>query len=124
MMIVLACYVGSALFLRSAQAPVWLQLFFYGAAVATGVASAITFKWKISAHTTAAGGLCGLVTWIALSNGGDALSMTVLSLVILLAGSIGTARLILNRHTLAQVIAGFALGCLCTLGLLFVFGYY
>ena len=38
-----------------------------------------------------------------------------LAFVILLAGMVGTARMILRQHTLAQVVAGFLVGVVCAL---------
>lgn len=121
MIIVLACYIGAALFLDSAHAPFWLQLFFYGAAVATAIATVITFRWKISAHCTAAGGLAGMMMWLADNQAEGLAALLFLSVVLLIVGGVGTSRLILKRHTLAQVVAGFALGFGCTFGLLIIF---
>jgi len=34
--------------------------------------------------------------------------------VLLIAGAVGTSRIILNKHTTGQVFAGFGLGFVCT----------
>jgi membrane-associated phospholipid phosphatase len=62
---------------------------------------AITCKWKISAHCTAAAGLSAF--GLSLLGSGALLLMLVLPLV-------AWARLYLQRHTPAQVAAGTALG--------------
>lgn len=41
--------------------------------------------------------------------------------IILLAGLIGSSRILLNRHTIGQVGAGFALGAMCCGFLFFLF---
>lgn len=109
------CYIAAALFLGSVRAPLWLQLFFYGAAFATLVALLISFGWKISAHTTALGGFVGLLGWLAIDGLADVNAMMLLSVGVILAGLVGTSRLALGRHTLGQVAAGFILGLICTL---------
>lgn len=110
MSIAAICYIGASLFVGSLGAPIWLRMFFVGAAAATLTAMVITFKWKISAHTTAMGGLVGMMLWFAVSGMADVNVMIMFSVGILLAGAIATARLLLQRHTLAQVLAGLALG--------------
>ena len=42
-------------------------------------------------------------------------------IIILLAGAIGSARILLNRHTLGQVAAGFALGIVSCGSFFFLF---
>lgn len=110
MSIAAICYIGASLFVGSLGAPIWLRMFFVGAAAATAIAMIITFKWKISAHTTAMGGLVGMILWFAVSGMADVNVMIMFSAGILLAGAIATARMLLRRHTLAQVLAGLALG--------------
>lgn len=115
------CYVGCALMLASLGAPIWLRLFFIGAAIAAAIALAISCFWKISAHATAIGGLNGLVLWLTLSDLVDINAMIMLTAVILVSGLVGTCRLMLLRHSLAQVIAGFFLGLAsCMLSMIFL----
>ncbi len=104
------CYLGAALFLGSLGAPMWLRMFFVGTAVATGLALLITLKWKISAHTTAVGGFVGMMMRFAVTGLADVNVMIMLSVGIILSGGMATARLVLNRHTFAQVMAGLVLG--------------
>lgn len=110
MIVGIACYFGAALFIGSLGAPMWLRMFFWGAAVSAAIAMLITFRWKISAHCTAVGGLVGMMMWFAVTGLADVNVMIMLSVGIVLAGAMATARLALNRHTLAQVLAGLALG--------------
>lgn len=70
----------------------------------------ISLRWKISAHTAAIGGLIG--GFVALSFRLNENPFLMLSCLIIIAGMVGTARLILEKHTSWQVYAGFTLGFL------------
>ena len=104
------CYLATILFLRSIHVPVWLSSFYIGAALAALLASVITLRWKISAHASGVGGFAAGLYWMAVH---QLLLFGPLFWVaggVLLCGLVGTSRLILGRHTPAQVFAGFALG--------------
>ena len=73
----------------------------------------INVWWKISTHTAAIGGVAGALfvfsevfrfnpTWW-------------FCLVIIIAGILGSSRMILRQHTLAQVVGGFFLGVVCAI---------
>ena len=75
------------------------------------VCALINIWWKISTHTAAIGGVAGALfvfsevfrfnpTWW-------------FCLVIVLAGMLGTSRMILRQHSLAQVVVGFLVGFVC-----------
>ncbi|MCC8113708.1 MAG: hypothetical protein LIP03_06865 [Bacteroidales bacterium] len=104
------CYIGAALVLAYMHASHWLTFFYAGATFAVIAAVVINTWWKISAHTTTFGGLTAMVFFIAYHGYGIVWMMPWLSVVILLAGAIGSARLYLKRHSDAQVYAGFAMG--------------
>jgi membrane-associated phospholipid phosphatase len=70
----------------------------------------ISLRWKISAHAAAIGGLIG--GFLALSFRMNQSPLMILSLLFLIGGLVGTARLILEKHTNIQVYAGFVLGFL------------
>lgn len=70
----------------------------------------ISLKWKISAHSAAIGGLVG--GFFGLSFRLQENPILILIALILVAGMVGTARLILGKHTSLQVYAGFLLGFL------------
>ncbi len=72
------------------------------ALVQTLILFAITLAWQISIHTSTS---AGLATFAALGIGGGAVLFSVLVPIVM------WARLYLKRHTLAQTIAGAALGC-------------
>lgn len=115
------CYAGAGFFLGYLGAPLWLRLFFFGAAVATVLAALITWWWKISAHATALGGLTGMMTWCSLAHIADVSVMIVLSVVFIIVGLTATARVALGRHSIAQVAAGAALGFITCFACLQIF---
>ena len=104
------CYGGGALFLRHLHAPAWLYMFLIGGAVAGLVNMAVNFRWKISGHGAAMGGLLSFLIFIAY-NGLNAWPIDGWIFgAIIATGVTGTSRLILERHTLMQVAAGVANG--------------
>lgn len=106
----LFCYLVAFIYLRSVHAPVWLSAFYLGAAAVSLVAVAITSIWKISAHASSVAGFSAAIIWLALH---DLLLIGSIYWImgsILLCGLIGTSRLLLHRHTVMQVFAGYALG--------------
>lgn len=76
------------------------------------VCSLVNVWWKVSTHTAAIGGVAGAV--LAFSTKFFYNPVWWLALVILLAGMVGTSRMILRQHTLWQVVGGFLLGLLVT----------
>ncbi|MFW6245938.1 MAG: hypothetical protein ACOC13_00670 [Tangfeifania sp.] len=68
----------------------------------------ISFKWKISSHMAALGAITGAVLALAFRTGINPV-FSVLVLV-LASGLTGTSRLIVQKNSLAQVVAGYFLG--------------
>lgn len=69
----------------------------------------ITFFWKISAHTLAAGGAVGIFTALLLSQETN-LILWVLCTFVFIAGFVGSARLQLHAHDSKQVWTGYLTG--------------
>lgn len=79
----------------------------------------INVWWKISTHTAAIGGVAGGLFVFAEFFGFN--PVWWLSLTLILAGILGTSRMILRQHSLAQVVAGFFVGVVCAIiGILFL----
>lgn len=95
------------------HAPGWLTWFAAGALLAIVVCCIVNFWWKISVHLTALGGLVALL--LRIITDGQALlpPLPYLLIAIIATGAVGTARLVLSRHTLLQVAAGTLNGFLC-----------
>ena len=111
-------------FLRRLLLPIWLLGMMIGACVALLLTLGINCFWKISAHSIGIGGLIGGMMGVA----------RILMInpywafigAILVAGLLGTSRILLKKHTPMQVYAGFCLGFICTfvasrMGFLYVF---
>lgn len=106
-------YYGMAYYLLR-QAPLHpaVKALFIGAVLALLATTAITFRWKISAHMVGFGGLIGAITGIAMIH---ALPLVpVVAGLTLIGGLLGTARLLSSDHTQGQVVSGAVLGWGCT----------
>ena len=83
------------------------------------VCALINIWWKISTHTAAIGGVAGALFAFAYYLGFN--PVWWLCLVIIVAGMVGTSRMILRQHSLSQVVGGFAVGFICAaLAILFL----
>ena len=83
------------------------------------VCALINVWWKISTHTAAIGGVAGALFAFAYYLGFN--PVWWLCLVIIVAGMVGTSRMILRQHSLSQVVGGFAVGFICAaLAILFL----
>ena len=93
--------------------PLYINTIGIGATVAIGLVMLINRQWKISAHLTALGGLIGGIMayclgTMVLPTWGTIAFWLCLSLLLMYA------RLWLQAHTPAQVVAGWLLGLSCT----------
>lgn len=104
---------------RTPNSPATLALF-AGIIIAAMADLLITLRWKISMHMTGIGGIVGMVLGLMLLHGAPA---HFLPLLLLLAGALGTARLLVTDHSPAQVYAGALVGFAAMLGCL-LFGIY
>lgn len=103
-----ASIVACAFFLLRMLLPFWLVVILFGTAAVMLIAMGINFRWKISAHMIGIGGLIGGIMGIAQIYALNPWRGFIIGFLI--AGCLGTSRLILQRHTPAQVYAGFGLG--------------
>lgn len=100
----------SAWFVGSKGAPLWIMMFYAGGACAGLINFIINFRWKISAHAAGIAGVVALlvrlsVNWIPTTG------LFVWTIIwVLLSGLLGSARVWLGRHTVWQVVAGYAVG--------------
>lgn len=106
-------YSGMALYLlfRTPLHPIAYALFI-GILCAITLSTIITIRWKISAHMVGIGGLLGLLFAVQFVHGIDL--FLPIAACILLAGLLGTARLLTSDHSLAQVFVGALIGVGCT----------
>ncbi len=72
------------------------------------VCAVINVWWKVSTHTAAIGGFAGALLAFSILFAFNPLWW--FCIIIIIAGMVGTARMILRQHTLTQVVTGFLIG--------------
>ena len=97
-------------FLKKFQLPAFIPSFFLGTLLAVLLSSGISFFWKISIHMVGVGGLLGALVSMYLKYGVNTHAWSLG--VIIIAGLLGSSRLLLGAHTPKQVYVGFLLGFL------------
>ena len=100
-------YLGYVLLGRMKAFPVF-KLFLVASVLVIIVMLIISFKWKISNHMAAVGGMTGTIFALSFRSGVNPI-FTILT-VIIISGLVGTARLVLKKHDLKQLTAGYILG--------------
>lgn len=90
------------------QVPALLKSFMLASAVTIVMALVVSYWFRISLHMIGTGGLLGALIGLAFRL--DTSLTLAIMLVILLAGVVGTARLVLQKHRPAEVYSGFLLG--------------
>ena len=68
----------------------------------------ISFRWKISNHMAALGALTGALFALSFRLGINPIWFVLL--LIIISGVVGSARLILNKHTLPEIAVGYLIG--------------
>lgn len=71
----------------------------------------INIWWKVSTHTAAIGGVLGALVAFSFLFAFNPIGW--ICLVIIIAGMVGSSRIILMQHSLSQVVVGFVTGMLC-----------
>ena len=92
------------------KAPIYpiYRIFFIATILVIVLLMLISLKWKISNHMAAIGGVIGAILALSFRLGMN--SSWLLAGLIIVAGLVGTSRLILKKHSQLQVYAGFSLG--------------
>ncbi len=72
------------------------------------ICALINIWWKISTHTAAIGGVAGGLLGFSFIFGFNPVNWFCVVMVV--AGLVGTSRMILRQHTLSQVVCGFLVG--------------
>lgn len=106
-------YVFCLLMMHRLNIPWYMTGIILSALVVMIICVIVNLKWKLSEHMAGAGAvISGLVAFSALFSYNP---VWWLCLFILVAGVLGTARIILRHHTLGEVMGGFAVGLICSL---------
>tara|TARA_Y100000589_G_scaffold132495_1_gene126433 strand:- start:107081 stop:107695 length:615 start_codon:yes stop_codon:yes gene_type:complete len=101
-------YIFAIYLFQKAGVPAVILYYLLGATIAVFLDFLLNFKLKISAHTTAVGGLLAMLLAVSLRWRID-LSFYIV-LAFLVAGIVSTARLMLQAHKLNEVLLGFLVG--------------
>jgi len=113
------CYFFCIYVMDMLHIPHFMQTILIAALLIQIICALINVWWKISTHTAAIGGVAG-----ALFVFGELFGFNPvwwLCLVLVLAGILGTSRMILRQHSLLQVVAGFLVGLTCSVvGLIYL----
>ena len=113
------CYFFCIYLMDLLHIPHFMGSILYAALFIQVVCALINVWWKISTHTAAIGGVAG-----ALFVFGELFGFNPvwwLCVVLILAGILGTSRMILRQHSLLQVIVGFVVGIVCSVvGLIYL----
>ena len=121
-LLAILCYVGACFYLGHIHAPQWVIAFAAGGALACLISMVVNMWWKISAHMAGIAGLVALI-YSMHTQMLEAFNLKwVFVATLLLAGILGSARIILRHHTLAQVLAGALNGYLCVKLAMMLFG--
>lgn len=108
--ITILCMGGTAVFLAMKGFPMWVVMFYAGGALAGLIEVIINNWWKISAHGAGVAGLVALLVRMSHTPMVNPDVLTWLIVAVACAGLTGSARLWLGRHTLGQILAGYAVG--------------
>ena len=92
-------------------------MFFRGVVMAGLIAQIICITinawWKVSTHMVGMGGLVGALNAFSILFFYN--PVWPFCALLLLSGALGTSRIILRQHSLAQVLVGFAIGYVCAM---------
>ena len=102
-------YLGFMLLNKMKAFPVF-KVFMIASVLVIVVLLVVSFSWKISSHMAALGAMAG--TFFALSFRSGVNPVWPIIGIVLISGIVGTARLILKRHTIWQIAAGYFSGFL------------
>ena len=105
-------YVFCLLMMRKLNIPWYMTGIIFVSLVISIICILVNLKWKLSEHMAGMGGIIGgLVSFSALFSYNP---VVWLCLFILIAGTLGSARIVLGHHTLGEVLSGFVVGLVCS----------
>ena len=114
MLYIFVCYVLATIYMWNISAPLWLVLYYVSGCVTAVLMMLISLRWKISGHGAGMGNMAGMIIAFIEGGYGEYDMLPWLCTIIVLCGVVGTARVILHRHTLAQTYAGTILSAVIT----------
>lgn len=112
-LLTITSYVFCLVMMHRLNIPWYMTGIILAALIMMVICIVVNLKWKLSEHIAGVGAIVGgLVSFSALFGYNP---VWWLCLFILIAGVLGTARIILQHHTLGEVLVGFAVGLICSL---------
>lgn len=106
-------YIFCLLMMRKLNIPWYMSGIILASLLAMGISTIVNLKWKLSEHMIGMGGIvAGLISFSELFSYNP---VWWLCLFLIIAGILGTARIILQHHTLSEVLTGFGVGFICAL---------
>jgi membrane-associated phospholipid phosphatase len=105
------CYFTCLYVMECMHIPYFMRSIVTSALLIQVVCALINVWWKISTHMAAIGGVAGAL--YVFSEVFRFNPVWWFSLVLIIAGILGSSRMILRQHTLPQVVAGFTVGVAC-----------
>ena len=110
------CYFSCYYLMNVLHFPHFMSRILMAALLIQVICALINVWWKISTHTAAIGGVAGALMAFAIIF--DFNPVWWLCVVFLIAGLLGTSRIILRQHSLLQVCAGFVVGAVSGFGII------
>lgn len=107
----IVCYFTCVYVMDRLHMPHFMSSIVIAALLVQIVCALVNVWWKISTHTAAIGGVAGALFVFA-----EYFSFNPvwwMCLVLIVAGVLGTSRMILRQHSLGQVVTGFLVGFIC-----------
>ena len=112
-LLTITSYVFCLVMMHRLNIPWYMTGIILAALIMMVICIVVNLKWKLSEHMAGVGAIVGgLVSFSDLFGYNP---VWWLCLFILIAGVLGTARTILQHHTLGEVLVGFAVGLICSL---------
>lgn len=109
--IAIMCYFACYYLMMVMRIPQFMANIVVTALVIQVVCAIANIWWKISIHMAGIGGMAGALLAVSMVFGFNPLWW--LSVMIMVAGLVGTARMILRQHSLRQIVGGFLVGAVC-----------
>lgn len=106
----IACYFTCFYLMNTLHMPHFMSSIVVAAIAIQIICALINNRWKISTHTAAIGGTTGALAAFSLIFGFDPLWW--LCFLIILAGVVGTGRMLLRLHSLGEIVGGYLVGVL------------
>lgn len=112
-LLTLISYVFCLLMMHRLNIPWYMVGIILSALLVLIIGMAVNLKWKLSEHMAGMGAIIGGVVAFSALFGYN--PVWWLSLFILIAGLLGSARIILGHHTLPEVLSSFGAGFICSM---------